>query len=203
MKHLIKICDVPNYKELRDELYAYEVHSQWSTKRAKIMEQQHTLCITFRTANTHLTSRQCMDAERDFLSKENYPFFTRTYSFLEKFARERNATLARAMIVSLEPHKEVYEHYDAGEYYKTRDRYHLVLESDGSEMHSGDEVKTFYEGELFWFDNKAYHRAVNNSDKRRVHIIFDVLPGKSIFIDMQHRLEKWLALQASKVQSGN
>jgi len=32
------------------------------------------------------------------------------------------------------------------------------------------------EGELWWFDNKQYHEACNESDEWRIHYIFDLLP---------------------------
>ena len=44
-----------------------------------------------------------------------------------------------------------------GWYYKKRDRYHLVLQSDGSRMKSGDEECIWHAGELWWFNNKAPH----------------------------------------------
>ena len=32
------------------------------------------------------------------------------------------------------------------------------------------------EGELWWFDNKQEHEAINDGDEDRIHMIFDLLP---------------------------
>ena len=97
--------------------------------------------------------------------------------FLEDFAAEQDAELSRAKIVCLKPGRRVYPHIDRGEYYKVRDRYHLVLQSAaGSYLKSGDEEVRMQVGELWWFDNKAVHEAFNDGTARRIHMIFDLLP---------------------------
>jgi aspartyl/asparaginyl beta-hydroxylase (cupin superfamily) len=66
---------------------------------------------------------------------------------------------------------------DGGDYYRIRDRYHLVLVSAiGSPMACGDEEAVMREGELWWFDNKKPHEAFNRSDEGRIHLIFDLDP---------------------------
>jgi hypothetical protein len=81
--------------------------------------------------------------------------------------------------VRLNPNGKVYPHIDEGEYYKVRDRYHLVLSSPGgSHMNSGGETVVFQDGELWWFDNQAVHDAFNPSPHGRIHVIFDVLPAR-------------------------
>ena len=78
----------------------------------------------------------------------------------------------------------MFPHVDAGEYYRIRDRYHLVLRSAlGSPLTAGEETVTMREGELWAFDNKARHEARNPSPEPRVHLIFDVLPppGRGFF----------------------
>jgi Aspartyl/Asparaginyl beta-hydroxylase len=101
-----------------------------------------------------------------------------TCGFLRRFADEHKAKLARATLVRLKPGGKVYEHIDEGEYYKKRNRYHLVLQSpNGSVLNSGGENVTMRNGELWWFDNKKMHSALNYGDDWRIHIIFDMLPG--------------------------
>src|SRR6185312_11770638 len=98
--------------------------------------------------------------------------------FLRQFADEHKAKLARATLVRLKPGGKVYEHIDEGEYYKKRNRYHLVLQSpNGSVLNSGGENVTMRNGELWWFDNKKMHSALNYGDDWRIHIIFDMQPG--------------------------
>lgn len=104
-----------------------------------------------------------------------YPAFRR---FLEDLAIELDGTLGRAKIVCLPAGHKVYPHIDRGEYYQFRDRYHLVLKSSlGSWLKTGDEAIRMREGELWWFDNKQMHEALNDGEEDRIHLIFDVLPS--------------------------
>ena len=103
----------------------------------------------------------------------------RIYSWVEQFVNELGGDLSRVSVVRLNPHGRVYPHIDEGDYYKVRDRYHLVLRSPGgSEMNSGGEEVVFRDGELWWFNNKAVHDAFNPSAEGRIHVIFDVLPSR-------------------------
>ena len=98
-------------------------------------------------------------------------------TFLESFAAEQQAEMGRAKIVRLMPGRRVYPHIDRGEYYRLRDRYHLILRSPtGSYLKSGDEEVRMREGELWWFDNDQMHEAYNDGDSDRIHLIFDLLP---------------------------
>lgn len=102
--------------------------------------------------------------------------FAHARKFLKTFARKLNGELGRAKLVLLPAGRRVYPHIDRGEYYSFRDRYHLVLRStEGSWLKAGDEEITMREGELWWFDNKALHEAMNMGSEDRIHLIFDVL----------------------------
>src|SRR6202167_5360905 len=102
--------------------------------------------------------------------------FPRAVALMTSFAKEMNAHLSRATIVRLKPKSKVFRHVDAGSYYFVRDRYHIVLYSSaGSVMVSGNEWVRMREGELWWFDNKQYHEAYNESGEWRIHYIFDLL----------------------------
>ena len=104
--------------------------------------------------------------------------FPRTVAFLKVFAREQNAELSRARLVRLVPGHRVYPHIDGGDYYRVRNRYHLVIHSSlGSSMKAGDEEVRMQPGELWWFDNKARHESFNDGDVERIHLIFDLLPA--------------------------
>lgn len=97
-------------------------------------------------------------------------------AFLEQIADTEASILGRAKIVCLPTGNKVYPHVDRGEYYRLRNRYHLVLQSEGSWMRAGDEDVRMRTGELWWFDNKAEHEAMNDGDTDRIHFIFDLLP---------------------------
>ncbi len=98
--------------------------------------------------------------------------------FIKHFALEIGGELSRAKLVNLPPGNRVYLHIDRGEYYKIRNRYHLVLSTgpEGSYLKAGDESVRMKTGELWWFDNKAPHESYNDSDQDRIHLIFDLLP---------------------------
>lgn len=105
--------------------------------------------------------------------------FPATRAFLERTAQELSSTLSRAKIVCLPPGHRVYPHIDRGEYYRLRNRYHLVLCSKGSWMRAGDEEQRLRTGELWWFDNDQEHEANNDGDCNRIHLIFDLLPHEN------------------------
>lgn len=99
-------------------------------------------------------------------------------AFLNDFAAEQDAILGRAKVVCLSAGKRVYPHIDRGEYYRVRNRYHLVLRSAaGSWLKAGDEEVRMQEGELWWFENDQMHEAYNDGDEDRIHVIFDMLPS--------------------------
>ena len=103
--------------------------------------------------------------------------FPLAVKFMTDFAHEMNAELSRATIVRLKPNSQVFRHVDIGSYYFIRDRYHLVLQSsEGSVLMSGGEQVRMREGEIWWFNNKQYHEAYNESGDWRIHYIFDLLP---------------------------
>ncbi len=82
----------------------------------------------------------------------------------------------------------MYPHRDAGDYYRVRDRYHLVLRSPlGSFLRAGDQTVLMREGELWVFNNKIRHTAWNPARVPRIHLIFDLLPrpGGGYYVDLQ------------------
>ena len=191
--HFKKIADIPEYRNIRDEVLRYEQHSPWELTRSEHKEQQHTQNISLRIWRYKRDMWLDTSSPVDHLKKNTYPHFKKTHRVMEDFAKHVGGTLSCAMIVSLLPHKQVYPHVDGGPYYKKRDRYHLVLLSSGSRMRSGGEEALFREGELWWFDNKTEHEAFNESDERRIHLIFDILPGRSVLSRLRQFFEKVVA----------
>ena len=103
--------------------------------------------------------------------------FPRALAFCEGIADEWGAALGRATLVTLLPRSRVYPHIDTGDYYRIRDRLHLVLRSpEGSPLAAGEETVVMRERELWVFNNKVRHWAENLSDEPRIHLIFDLLP---------------------------
>jgi hypothetical protein len=139
--------------------------------------QRETETITLRRLKRIPPTANSFDGQlvqSDFDTLRHFPTL---YQFLLDFAKAQSGELSRVMIVRLKPNSQVYEHYDAGQYYRIRDRYHLVLRSpEGSILTSDTEAARFREGELWWFNNKLVHEAFNESTESRVHVIFDILP---------------------------
>lgn len=80
---------------------------------------------------------------------------------------------SRAAFFRLKPNGTVAEHIDDGEYYLTRDRYHLSIQ--GAYRYTvGGESRIILPGEFFWFDNKKPHSAENLSTIDRITFVFDV-----------------------------
>jgi len=81
-------------------------------------------------------------------------------------------TIARAAFFRLPPGGRVPLHTDIGQYYQTKDRYHLVIQGD-YEYYTGDEMINAKEGMFFWFNNKRAHGTVNTGDVDRITLVFD------------------------------
>lgn len=162
-----------------DEIASIENAWAGSTGRQdKIMVQREALAIPLRGLRKSAIGdrkRRDVHESRWTSGSKQYPLFVK---FLKEFAKERNEILGRAKIVCLPAGKQVYPHIDRGEYYRVRNRYHLVLKSSlGSWMKTGDEEVRMQEGELWWFDNNEMHEARNDGDQDRIHVIFDMLPA--------------------------
>lgn len=200
-----------NYQIFLDELEIFLAHGgKWALKRAKdISVQKHTKNILIRNlvldekklAHLSLDKRIRIagDVEHHELSLKTYPYFQKTYSFLEDFTDTIGGQLTRVVVVSLAPRSQVYAHIDNGKYYEIRDRYHIPIKTSGSLNRCGTEYQVYKNGELWWFDNKKIHEAFNESDEERIHIIFDVLPRpRNLLRKLRDWMEKEISLTAFK-----
>lgn len=101
---------------------------------------------------------------------EKYP---KCREFLSWFTNTYGGQMGRVAIVYLGSEKKVYPHIDGGEYYKGRDRFHMVL-NGYYDFTVEDETQRFNAGELWYFDNQKMHHVVNATPIVRVCLIFDV-----------------------------
>lgn len=97
---------------------------------------------------------------------------------LVNWLRERFHSVRRCAFFKIPVGHKVDRHIDFGQYYLTKDRYHLSI--------SGRYKYTVYNvdgtvdeaiiepGTLFWFNNKLEHQSENIADVPRVAFIFDV-----------------------------
>ena len=178
MRYFERVKDYVNIRPLLDDIERQpEAWTRFTGRQHKYPAQAETLSIPIRGAVKSLANgrkpRDIHESRFTTISRE----FPHVVDFLKTFAAERGAGLARAKLVKLPPGHKVRPHIDRGEYYKTRDRYHLVLHSEtGSWLKSGGEEVRMKTGELWWFDNQQVHEARNDSGENRIHFIFDLLP---------------------------
>ena len=170
-----------NIQPLVDEIAAHSdlwLHNTSRQTKVKVQRETHTIYLrsAVKPFPPGVSGNDVHPSRRTQLAQH----FPRTMEWLESFARQIGGELGRATIVRLAPKGRVYRHIDEGEYYRIRDRYHLVLQSTaGSLLGAGDEWVRMQLGECWWFDNKAPHEAYNESDNWRIHLIFDILPQSS------------------------
>lgn len=107
---------------------------------------------------------------------KHYPFFTETIKWIDEFVKEEEGEVGRVVISILQAKGRVRSHFDQGLYFALRDRYHLVVKSDGTKMIAGGEEKILNTSEVWWFNNKIPHEVFNESENERIHLIFDILP---------------------------
>ena len=186
VSNFVKVADLPVRSLVAELEAAPEMWERDTSRQRKVRCQRHTRNIFLRTARKPLPpgAKNANDVHesRVFWMAGRFP---RALACCERIAEWLGAELGRATLVALMPDCEVYPHIDSGDYYRIRDRYHLVLKSrDGSVLTAGDETVVMREGEMWAFDNKVRHSAKNPSTEPRVHLIFDVLPavGRGYFV---------------------
>lgn len=179
MKHFRLMRDDVDLEPLRLELGRHS--SAWGAQTGRQLTapaQRHTNAIPLRgLRRSRIRGRRRRDVHESRWTSLSARF-PATVAFIEEFAAQQRGAPGRARFALLPPGKTVLPHIDRGEYYRLRDRYHLVIRSaQGSLLNAGEESVRMHEGELWWFDNKAVHDACNDSDADRIHLIFDLLPA--------------------------
>jgi mannose-6-phosphate isomerase-like protein (cupin superfamily) len=84
----------------------------------------------------------------------------------------------RCGFLSLPVGGEVGQHIDIGNYYQTRDRYHLAIQGT-YDYTVGEETVRVEAGDLIWFNNKLSHGTKNVADVIRITFVFDVPHSKN------------------------
>lgn len=151
----------------------------WSVdteRQDKIYVQSETQTIYIKKAVVSLAHSLMTCDIHESLVTENAEKFPLIFGWVNRFSEEVGGILGRVLIVRLKPNGRVYRHIDSGEYYRIRERFHLVLQSKfGSIFICEQEKIVMREGELWWFNNKKVHEVINPSDSWRTHLIFDIL----------------------------
>lgn len=179
LQHFRLINPAVDIQPLLDEIAANT--DRWlqdTSRQDKVNVQRETNTIYLRSAvkpfPPGITSGNDVHASRRTRMAEQFPT---VLGWAEQFAAAQSGELGRVTLVRLAPRGRVYPHIDHGDYYRVRDRYHLVLHSPtGSVLAAGGEWVRMHPGECWWFNNKEPHEAYNESDDWRIHLIFDVKP---------------------------
>ena len=95
------------------------------------------------------------------------------HTAMVNFLRRHFRDVRRCGYLSLPVGGEVGLHIDEGQYYLTKDRYHLSIQGR-YEYTVGDEKVIVEPGTLLWFNNKLMHGTQNIGDEVRVTFVFDV-----------------------------
>ena len=174
MINLFKFPDIYDVDIYMDEVKNNDFMWELNNSRQKNnYEQQETNAIRLRQMKNKPGIRQ-----RDNHETYEMPYFPTNFpnikSFTENFIEKYGGKLEMVMIVSLPPEKTVYPHFDDGEYYKIRDRFHLVLQGI-YQYNVGEETAIFSKGELWFFENQVEHDSKNIGSVDRISVIFDVL----------------------------
>ena len=125
------------------------------------------------------------------------PHFPVIANYILRFAKKKNSIPGRINIFFVSSEAIFKPHVDIGSYYAAHRRYHIVLKTDESIMSVGSKHLSFYEGDVFYINNKDMHTGqITNVAKGRIHVIFDLLPSRShelilIFIEWMYLATKY------------
>ena len=97
----------------------------------------------------------------------------KNHSEIRKYLRKYFPTMYRCGFLALPVDEIVGAHIDEGNYYLTKDRYHLSIQGR-YQYFVGNESIIVEPGTLFWFNNKLPHGTVNIGDEVRITFVFDV-----------------------------
>lgn len=86
--------------------------------------------------------------------------------------------LGRVILVKLCPGGQIIPHIDEGVYADKFERFHVVLQARDFRFWCGDESTLMHSGELWWFNHKKQHSAINASGDDRIDLIIDAVAPK-------------------------
>ena len=128
--------------------------------------------------------------KKDFVGNSelsvNTPAYKRHTEILKLIKKEfGDKEIYRCGFLALPVDEYVGAHIDEGNYYKTKDRYHLSIKGE-YQYFTGCDTIVVEPGTLFWFDNKQPHGAVNTADETRITFVFDVAHSST---NLQHGID--------------
>ena len=117
-------------------------------------------------------------------TKDNFVKLKPIIDYVDNFAKTvGNGEVRSIVLVRLGPHKKVPRHFDRDARCMVRDRYHIVLKCKKQKQSFGyneSEIYSFHENDIWWYNNTIIHKAENESDEERIHIMIDITPFKNL-----------------------
>jgi len=102
--------------------------------------------------------------------KYDYPELQK---FFKWFTDTYGGIVRKANCYNTPPGKSVKSHTDSHDYFKNKDRFHLVL-SGRYEYTVHKKTEVLSKGDLWWFNNKATHGSYNHGTEDKINVVFDV-----------------------------
>ena len=106
---------------------------------------------------------------------------TSRHTEIQRFLAEQKLRVGRCAFLRTPIGEITGKHIDEGNYYSTKDRYHLSITGtyrytvwDDGDLEFTKEEVIIEPGTFFWFNNKKNHMAENIGDCERIAFIFDV-----------------------------
>ena len=122
-----------------------------------------------------------VESEDQYVGDTEYCIPTPAYhrhTEIVSFLKRNFKKFKRCGFLSLPVGGSVGKHIDVGNYYLTKDRYHLSIQGR-YRYHVGDEYVDVEPGTLLWFNNKLPHGTENIGDEVRITFVFDVPHSKN------------------------
>lgn len=156
---------------IAQEIEERKVYWTFDRSRRMLYEQKDTDTIALRAGKRRMGI--CLHDSHECFDTVLRPWFPQVNAFIEYFIGQYGGECGRIAIVRLPPDKTVVKHIDFGDYYRKRERYHLVVQGM-YQYQVGEEIEMFGPGDLFWFDSQKIHAAKNMGTIDRIVVIFDV-----------------------------
>lgn len=180
-KHFKKIATGIDTRPLLNAIQSQPYLWGEITARQKLVpNQKDTESIFLRWCKT-----QTVEAAFTEIPAVDYPALSllpEARVLIAEIARIVRATeIGRILIVNLRPGGIIDKHIDEGSYAAHYSRFHLAIQTDPrvkffAEKHEGDTEEVHMDvGELWWFNNKAFHWLENLSPVPRIHLIVDAI----------------------------
>jgi len=90
-----------------------------------------------------------------------------------------DGSVGRVLLIKLGSNKNITPHKDKGNYLLNARRFHLpIITNPNVNFYVDGELKNLKVGECWEINNAKEHMVINEGQTDRVHLLFDIIPGK-------------------------